>query len=128
MDSLNRNQNSPLVKPLPVFFILGLILVNFIAIFQVDFLYIGSFLSFFYIIVIPGLLLLPFFIKKRLPLILGLTLSIALSILLLMLLGLGINTILPLFGTSQPLTTVPLLMAFDALIYVLLVVNFIFKK
>jgi len=119
---------SPHVKPLPIFFLLGLVLVNLVAIFKFDPLYIGSFLSFFYVIIVPGLLLLPFLTKKRFPLMFGLIFSIALSVLMLMVLGLGINTILPFFRMNQPLTTLPLLLAFDGLIYVLLGLNFLYKK
>jgi len=116
------------IKPFPIFFLLGLVLVNFIAIFQRDFFYVGSFLSFLYIVIVPGLLLLPFLIKKHLPWMLGLAFSTALSILMLMVVGLGVNTILPFFGMDQPLTTIPLLIAFDALIYLLLSFGFIFNK
>jgi uncharacterized membrane protein len=107
---------------------LGLLLVNLIAIMQYDFLYIGSFLSFLYIIIVPGLLLLPFLIKKQLPWMLGLAFSIALSILLLMVAGLAVNTILPFFGMAHPLTAGPLLIAFDVLVYLLLILAFVFKK
>jgi uncharacterized membrane protein len=120
--------DAQLVKPLPLNFLLGLILVNFIAIFQFDLLYIGSLISFLYILVVPGLLLLPFFIKKRLPFAFGIALSVAISIFVLMVVGLGLNTLLPFFGITQPLATLPLMLAFDALIYILLTFNFGLKK
>lgn len=117
-----------LVKSFPLLFLMGLVLVNLVAIFPFDPLYIGAFFSFFYIIIIPGLLLLPFLIKKQMPLFLGFIFSMALSILMLMLLGFAVNAILPLFGMMQPLTTLPLLIAFDALVYVLLTFNFFTKQ
>lgn len=91
----------------------GFMLVNFIAIFQIDFFHIGSFLSFTYILIIPGFLVLPFLSEKKLPAALAIALSVALSCLTLMLLGLVVNTVLPFFGNTTPLTTIPLLIAFD---------------
>lgn len=117
-----------LVQPLPIYFILGLILVNFIAIFQWDPFYIGSLFAFLYIVIIPGFLFLPFLTQKKFEPMLGIALSTALSLLILMLVGLGVNTILPFFGMGQPLATIPLIIAFDVLIYLLLTLNFIYKK
>jgi uncharacterized membrane protein len=125
---LSKSETPYLVKPLPVLFLGGLILVNFIAIFQWDPFYVGSLFSFLYIIIIPGFLMLPFLIQKKLAPMLGIAFSVALSILMLMLVGLGLNTTLPHFGMSQPLTTVPLLIAFDGLIYLLLIFNYVYKK
>jgi uncharacterized membrane protein len=124
----DKSQVPYLVRPLPVYFLGGLILVNFIAIFQWDPLYIGSLFAFLYIIITPGFLFLPFLTQKKLAPVLGVAFSIAVSILMLMLVGLAINTILPLWGIHQPLTTIPLLAGFDGLIYLLLISNFIFKK
>ncbi|HUC01832.1 MAG TPA: DUF2206 domain-containing protein [Candidatus Paceibacterota bacterium] len=107
---------------------MGLIVVNLTALFSFDPLYIGAFLSFFYIVLVPGFLLLPFLVYKRLPMVLGLAISMALSVLIVMMVGLAVNTALPFFGIAAPLTTVPLLVAFDILIYVLLMLNFIFRK
>jgi len=117
-----------LVKPLPVLFLAGLIVVNTVAIFQFDPYYIGAFFAFIYIIIIPGFLLLPFLTAKKLAPMLGVVFSAALSILMLMLVGLGLNTLLPLMGMKQPLTMAPLLIAFDGLVYLLLVLNFLYKK
>lgn len=117
-----------LVAPFPILFLAGLVLVNLVAIFHFDPLDIGAFFSFFYIIIVPGFLLLPFLVKKQLSLLLGLVFSVALSILLLMLVGLGVNIALPLLGMSQPLTTLPLLIAFDGLVYILLMVDFWGRK
>lgn len=116
------------MRPFPIFFLGGLVLVNIIAIFNFDPLYIGSLFAFIYIVVTPGLLLLPFLLKRRVTPVLGIVFSVALSVLLLMLVGLGLNSILPLFGLSQPLSTAPLTLAFDVLIYLLLLGNSIFKK
>jgi uncharacterized membrane protein len=117
-----------LVRPLPLLFLLGLILVNFIAIFRWDPLYVGSLFAFLYIIITPGFLFLPFLTKKRFPPMLGVAVSIALSVLMLMLVGLLINTVFLSVGWSAPLTTVPLLIAFDVLIYLLLMLNFLYRK
>lgn len=124
----DRSEISYLVKPLPLLFLGGLILVNFIAVLQWDPLYVGSLFAFLYIVIIPGFLLLPFLIQKKLPPMLGVAFSVALSILMLMLMGLGLNTMLPRFGMNQPLTTIPLLIAFDVLLYILLIFNFLYKK
>ncbi len=117
-----------LVKPLPTYFLLGLILVNIVALFHFDTHYIGAFFAFFYIIITPGFLLLSLLTQKKFPSPLGLTLSVALSVLLLMLVGLVLNTILPLLGMHEPLSTVPLIVAFDCVVYALLVLNYETKK
>ena len=127
MDNINDSVTY-LKQPFPIFFTLGLILVNTIAVFNIDMFYIGAFFAFLYIIVTPGLLLLPFFTSKKIPTMLSLAMSVALSLFLLMMVGLIINTVLPYFGIIHPLTTIPLLATFDALIYTLLVLNFDFKK
>jgi uncharacterized membrane protein len=127
LDNL-ESQGSYLVQPLPLYFLLGLILVNVIAIFQWDPFYIGSLFAFLYIVITPGFLILPFFTSKKLAPMLGIAFSVALSILILMLVGLGLNTALPYFGMHQPLATVPLLVAFDVVIYLLLTFNFLYKK
>jgi glycosyltransferase involved in cell wall biosynthesis/uncharacterized membrane protein len=116
------------LKPLSSYFLLGLVLVNVVGLFSFDPLYIGSLLSFLYIVITPGFLILPLLTKNRFPAALGIVLSAALSILSLMLLGLGLNTLLPFFGINEPLTTIPLLVSFDVFIYVLLVLNFEYKE
>lgn len=126
--NFDKSETSYLVKPLPLFFLLGLIVVNTVAIFQFDPYYVGAFFAFIYIIIIPGFLLLPFLTEKKLAPMLGVAFSAALSILMLMLVGLGLNTLLPFMGMSQPLTMAPLLIAFDGLVYLLLVFNFLYKK
>jgi len=126
--NFDKSTTPYLVKPLPVLFLAGLIVVNTVAIFQFDPYYIGAFFAFIYIIIIPGFLLLPFLTAKKLAPMLGVVFSAALSILMLMLVGLGLNTLLPLMGMKQPLTMAPLLIAFDGLVYLLLVLNFLYKK
>src|ERR1700688_4323371 len=97
----NKFHLSYLLRPLSTYFLVGLVLVNSVALFPFNPLYIGSFLSFFYILVTPGFLLLPLFSKKKFPSLLGITFSAALSILMFMLIGLGLNTFLPLLGMHQ---------------------------
>jgi uncharacterized membrane protein len=110
------------------YFLLGLIIVNIVALTGFDPWYIGALLSFIYVVTAPGLLLLPFLLKKKLAIPLGVVMSVALSILTLMLAGLSINTILPLMGIMTPLTTIPLLSAFDTVVLVLLVLAILGKK
>jgi uncharacterized membrane protein len=86
-------------------------------------MYVAQFFSFIYIIVTPGLFLLPFLTRKKLPFALGIAFSVALSIFSLMGIGLVLNTFLPMFGISAPLTTVPLLLAFDVYIFALFLLN-----
>lgn len=117
-----------LTRPLSVYLLAGLVLVNTVAIFHADLFYICAFFSFFYIIITPGFLLLPLLTKRKLPAPLGLTFSVALSVLILMLVGLGLNTVLPLLGMHEPLSTLPLILAFDAVVYVLLVLNYETQK
>ncbi|MEK7643593.1 MAG: DUF2206 domain-containing protein [Patescibacteria group bacterium] len=117
-----------LTRPLSVYLLAGLVLVNTVAIFHADLFYICAFFSFFYIITTPGFLLLPLLTKRKLPAPLGLTFSVALSVLILMLVGLGLNTVLPLLGMHEPLSTLPLILAFDAVVYVLLVLNYETQK
>src|ERR1700686_4200620 len=93
------------MRPFPIYFLSGLLLVNAIAITEFDPLYIGSLFSFVYIVFTPGLLLLPFLVQKKIAPVLGVAFSIALSILLLMLMGLALNSLLPFFGLTQPLST-----------------------
>ena len=117
-----------LMRPVASYLLVGLVVVNIVALFSFNPLYIGSFLSFIYILITPGFLLLPLLTKNRFPIALGIAFSAALSVLLLMLVGLGINTILPLLGVHDPLTTVPLIITFDALVYVLLILNYEYKE
>ncbi|MDB5238941.1 MAG: hypothetical protein JWO00_276 [Candidatus Parcubacteria bacterium] len=125
---LKRKETPYLEQPFPLYFLLGLILVNLIAIFKFDPFYIGSFFAFFYVIITPGLLVLPFLIHKKFPPMLGIAISAALGILILMLAGLVINTMLPLMGLDEPLTTIPLLVMFDVIVYFALVCNYEFNK
>lgn len=119
---------SDIEHPFPLIFLGGLILVNFIAIFNLDFLYIGSFLAFCYMVIIPGYLTLPLLFSKKFPPMFGLALSVALSIFILMIVGLFLNAVLPLVGIPDPLTTVPLLIAFDVVLLLLLIINYDFNK
>lgn len=111
-----------------LYFLLGLVLVNIVALTGFDLWHIGAFLSFIYIISASGMLLLPFLLTKKVPLPLGIAMSTGLGILTLMIAGLTINTVLPSFGITAPLTTVPLLVTFDALILGLLTIAAIRKK
>jgi len=110
-----------------VVFGLAALLFNILVVFQITtfplLLYIGQAFVFAYILITPGLFLLPFLTRKRLPFGLGVSLSVALSVFSLMIIGLCVNTILPLFGIAAPLTTIPLLIAFDIFIFILFLLN-----
>jgi uncharacterized membrane protein len=112
------------------YFIVAAPLVNLVALFKINqpvLAYIAQFLAFLYVIITPGLFLLPFLTKKKLPLMLGIAFSAALSIFLLMFFGLMINTLLPLFGIAAPLTVLPLVIGFDGIIFSLFILNRIFE-
>ncbi len=117
-----------LEQPFPAYFLVGLILLNSLAISQFDPLYIGSLFAFIYIVVTPGFLLLPFLTEKKMPPMLGVVFSVVLSLFALMVSGLALNTVLPYFGMAHPLSTMPLLITYDVLVYVLLVFNYAYRK
>ncbi len=110
--------------PSSLYFLLGLILVNSVALFNIDYLYVGAFFSFIYILITPGFLFLSLLTKKKLPSPLGITMSVALSMLILMLAGLALNTFLPMFGMREPLSTIPLLLTLDGVILFLFLLNY----
>lgn len=109
-------------------YLAGLITVNFIVLSKSDFLFLGTIFSFLYIIIVPGILLLPFFAERKMPWPLGLALSIALSSLFLTLLGLAVNIALPAYGIARPLETVPLLIALDVFVCYLLAMTLVYGK
>ncbi len=129
MDTENNTPQYSLQTAL-AYFIVAAPLVNMVALFQIHqpaLAYIAQFLAFLYIIITPGLFLLPFLTKKKLPFMLGIAFSVALSIFMLMFVGLGINTILPLLGNNAPLSVLPLLIGFDAVIFILFILNRVFE-
>ncbi len=101
------------------YILVGLGITDLIVGLHLDWAHLGSAFVLFYTLVIPGLLLLSFFVSKKMPVALGIAISVALSVLLLMLLGLGINTFLPMLGVHDPLRTIFLLPAFNGLILLL---------
>lgn len=112
-------------------FVLGAIIVNIVALVSIPWLavmLVGQAFSFFYILLTPGLFLLPFLTHKKLPFALGISISVALSIFSLMIAGLLINTILPLLGMLKPLSTIPLIIIFDVLIFILFILNDIYRS
>ncbi|HTH93048.1 MAG TPA: DUF2206 domain-containing protein [Candidatus Paceibacterota bacterium] len=112
------------------YFIAAAPLVNLVALFQIHqpaLAYIAQFLAFLYIIITPGLFLLPFLTKRKMPFMLGVAFSVALSIFMLMFFGLIINTVLPLVGIQMPLSVLPLVITFDAIIFILFALNRIFE-
>lgn len=113
------------------YFVVAAPFVNLVALFstnQPGLFFIAQAFAFVYMLVTPGLFTLPLLTSKKLPFGLGIALSVSLSVFLLMLVGLFVNTILPLVGISAPLTTLPLLIAFDVLIISLFSLNAIYKK
>lgn len=117
-----------LLRPVSVYLLTGLVIVNSVALFSFNPFYIGSFLSFLYIVTTPGFLALSVLAQKKFSPMLGTALSVALSTLILMIVGLALNTILPILGVSKPLTTIPLLMAFDVVVYILLLLDYKYGK
>jgi uncharacterized membrane protein len=108
------------------YFIVGAPLVNLVALFTINdplLAMAAKFFAFLYIIVTPGLFLLPFLTKRKFPLPLAICFSVTISILCLMLLGLAVNTLLPLFGNMTPLSPVPLMVVFDLFIFTLFILN-----
>ncbi len=107
----------------------GLITVNFVALSERDFLFLGAIFSFAYIMTVPGMLILPFLSEKKMPWPLGLALGISLSALFLTLLGLAANVLLPAYGgIERPLETRPLIAALDIFICYLLAMTYACKK
>src|SRR6266545_5988601 len=98
----------------------GLGLTNLVALLQLDFWHIGAAFAGVYTLLVPGLLVLSFLVKKKLPLALGIALSAALSIALLMAAGLFINTVFPWTGVMNPLSPLKLLATFDVMMLALL--------
>lgn len=90
--------------------------------------YILQFTFFVYMVLTPGLFFLPLLINKKLPFAIGLTLSAAISLFFMMLIGLLLNFVLPIFGITGPLSTLPLLIAFDVLIVILFIFNAVLGK
>lgn len=114
--------------PKTIYLLAGLIAVNLFVLTDADFLEIGTAFSFMYIMIVPGVLVLPFLTRKRMPWMLGLALSVSLSALILTLLGLIVNTLLPYAGMMRPLDTIPALMAFDVLVSFLLAMMTVANK
>ncbi len=85
-------------------------------------------LAYIYMLVTPGLFILPLVSSKKFPFALGVAFSVALTVFLLMISGLIVNTILPLLGNAIPLTTLPLLVAFDIIILSLFSINALLNK
>jgi len=111
-----------------VLYLAGLITVNFIVLTKNDFLFLGTIFTFSYIMTAPGLLILPFFSERKMPWPLGLAFGVSLSALFLTLLGLATNIILPAYGITRPLETIPLLYALDIFILYMLSLSFAYKK
>jgi len=113
-----------------VAFAISALVVNVVALFSTNsslLCYVGEAFAFVYILLTPGLFLLPFLTHRKFHFALGVTLSVALSVLLLMVVGLVVNTLLPLFGDMTPLLPLPLLIAFDILIFTLFILNDMYK-
>lgn len=105
-------------------------IVNLLVLFTVHqpiLLALSQIFVFLYVIVTPGLFLLPLFIKKKLPFALGVAFSVALSLFVLMFSGLLVNTFLPFAGISHPLSTIPLLLTFDIVLAIIFTVNVHFE-
>ncbi len=90
--------------------------------------YVIRFFSFIYILLVPGLLILPFLSTRRFPFALGVSLAVALSTFFLMFGGLILNTILPLFKVEAPLTTLSCVILFDLFVFVLIILNHLFSS
>src|SRR3989344_8297545 len=102
---------------LPVIFILfGL--MNALALFTTDAV-LGSILVIFFMLTLPGLLLLSVFGMKQNSFWETISLSVGLSISIIMLIGLGNNSFLPQYGVSYPLTKIPILISLDTTLLIL---------
>lgn len=104
--------------------IFGLI-VNIFIIFDVHYLYLRTIFSFIFLITIPGLLIIPLLPFGKKEFWEYLVYVVGISIAFLLFGGLLINTILPLTGTKEPLSLLPLLVAFD---FILLIIWFVSVK
>jgi glycosyltransferase involved in cell wall biosynthesis/uncharacterized membrane protein len=97
------------IRPL----LFGLLLVNLVAIFDTQLFYADTVLAALYILIVPGLLTLSFFVRKSMPFVLGIAMSVIASLFILMMTGLIANTLFPQWGISGPLSTTPLLILFN---------------
>lgn len=95
---------------------------------QNSILYFGQLLGLFYILLTPGLFILPLVSHKKFPFALGIAYSAGISTFLLMFVGLLLNYFLPLIGFDEPLSKLPLLIAFDVLIVSLFTINAYYNK
>lgn len=95
---------------------------------QNSILYFGQLVGLFYILLTPGLFILPLISHKKFPFALGIAYSAGISTFLLMFVGLLLNYFLPLIGFDEPLSKLPLLIAFDVLIVSLFAINAYYNK
>lgn len=95
---------------------------------QNSILYLGQLIGLFYILLTPGLFVLPLISHKKFPFALGIAYSAGISTFLLMFVGLILNFLLPIFGIDEPLSKIPLLVAFDLLIVGLFSLNAYYNK
>lgn len=101
------------------------LIVNLLIILDINY-FVISFLSFVFLMVIPGLLLLLIFKIKKAGFWEYLVYTIGLSVAFLMFVGLAVNWILPVLHiTDKPLSLIPLLVSFDI---ILLIFGFIVYK
>lgn len=108
--------------------VVGLGLANALVLTRLDPWHVGSAFVGVYTLVVPGLLLLAFLAKKKLPLLMGLTISVALSLVVLMGVGTGVSLLFSHLGVAQPLRLHFLLPALDLTLVLLLVLSALFKR
>ena len=103
--------------------IFGLI-INLLAIFDIQYLYLSAIFSFIFLITIPGLLIMLMLKVRKIGFWEYFVYSIGLSIAFLMFGGLLINSTLPLVGIDKPLSLVPLLVSFNIFLLIFWLIAF----
>ena len=89
---------------------------------------IREFISFIYLFFIPGIIILRVLRLHKLGNIETLLYSVGLSIATLMFTGLFMNTVYPLFGISDPISTTPLIITISAVVLILCIVSYVRDK
>jgi len=92
------------------------VIVNFLVLFNVQFLYSNTILSLIFLTIVPGLLIMLMFKIGEINFWEYFVYIIGLSIAFLMFEGLLINWVLPLIGYNKPLSLIPLIASFDIIL------------
>ena len=105
-------------------FLTSVLLLSDLAIF-LNIPFLRQFLVFFFLILLPGLLILQIFKLDKLNTIETILYSVGLSIAFLMFIGLFMNTLYPPLGFSKPISTLPLMITISIILLILSVIGYL---